>query len=189
VILRFRSAEARGNTGPVRGRAPRTIPPQSDAGDPPNIIIASRAGLSFNDFLVHLAPFIVVLMIVFVIVCRWLFRDAFHYREERVAAVMAQHDQLISSSDPETPLLGWLHLRLTWKNRPEHAAQSFHDWGSRGRRFKSCRPDGSNQPAGSGKKPRSGGLFHALKRSSLDHHFHDQQADEGVKLEPLAPSF
>ncbi|MEU4746188.1 ArsB/NhaD family transporter, partial [Actinosynnema sp. NPDC023658] len=58
-------------------------------GDPPNIIIASRAGLSFNDFLVHLAPFVVVLMVVFVVVCRWLFRDAFRYDEQRVAEVMA----------------------------------------------------------------------------------------------------
>ncbi|MFI9817696.1 ArsB/NhaD family transporter [Saccharothrix variisporea] len=58
-------------------------------GDPPNIIIASRAGFSFNDFLVHLAPFIVVLMVVFVVVCRWLFRDAFRYDEKRVAEVMA----------------------------------------------------------------------------------------------------
>ncbi|MEV6236693.1 ArsB/NhaD family transporter [Lentzea sp. NPDC051838] len=58
-------------------------------GDPPNIIIASRAGLSFNDFLVHLAPFVVVMMAVFVVVCRWLFRDAFHYDADRVAEVMA----------------------------------------------------------------------------------------------------
>ncbi|MFI9811318.1 ArsB/NhaD family transporter [Saccharothrix variisporea] len=58
-------------------------------GDPPNIIIASRAGFSFNDFLVHLAPFVVVLMVVFVVVCRWLFRDAFRYDEKRVAEVMA----------------------------------------------------------------------------------------------------
>ncbi len=62
-------------------------------GDPPNIIIASRAGLSFNDFLVHLAPFVVVMMIVFVFVCRWLFRDAFHYDEERVAEVMALEER------------------------------------------------------------------------------------------------
>ncbi len=27
-------------------------------GDPPNIIIASRAGLSFNDFLLNLAPIV-----------------------------------------------------------------------------------------------------------------------------------
>ncbi|KGN42412.1 membrane protein [Knoellia aerolata DSM 18566] len=30
-------------------------------GDPPNIIIASRADLSFNDFLVHMAPVVIVL--------------------------------------------------------------------------------------------------------------------------------
>ena len=29
-------------------------------GDPPNIIIGSRAGLTFNDFLVHMAPIVVV---------------------------------------------------------------------------------------------------------------------------------
>jgi Na+/H+ antiporter NhaD/arsenite permease-like protein len=57
-------------------------------GDPPNIIIASRAGLSFNDFLVHLAPLVVVLLVVFVGLCRWLFRDAFRYDPGRAAEVM-----------------------------------------------------------------------------------------------------
>jgi Na+/H+ antiporter NhaD/arsenite permease-like protein len=57
-------------------------------GDPPNIIIASRAGLSFNDFLIHLAPLAVLLMIVFIGLCRIMFRSAFHYDEARVAAVM-----------------------------------------------------------------------------------------------------
>ena len=57
-------------------------------GDPPNIIIASRADLSFNDFLVNLAPIVVVLLVVFVGLCRMLFRSAFVYDEERVAAVM-----------------------------------------------------------------------------------------------------
>jgi len=57
-------------------------------GDPPNIIIASRAGLSFNDFLINLAPIVVVLVIVFVVVCRWLFRDAFVADEARGAEVM-----------------------------------------------------------------------------------------------------
>jgi len=58
-------------------------------GDPPNIIIASRADLSFNDFVVNLAPIVVILLVVFVGLCRVLFRSAFHYDEERVAAVMA----------------------------------------------------------------------------------------------------
>ncbi|HEY3685988.1 MAG TPA: ArsB/NhaD family transporter [Streptosporangiaceae bacterium] len=58
-------------------------------GDPPNIIIGSRAGLSFNDFVLDLAPFIVILLAVFVGVCRWMFRDAFHADADRVAEVMA----------------------------------------------------------------------------------------------------
>jgi len=58
-------------------------------GDPPNIIIASRADLSFNDFVVNMAPIVVILLVVFVGLCRVLFRAAFHYDEERVAAVMA----------------------------------------------------------------------------------------------------
>jgi Na+/H+ antiporter NhaD/arsenite permease-like protein len=56
-------------------------------GDPPNIIIASRSGLSYNDFLVHLAPLVVVLLAVFVGLCRWLFPSAFAYNPERAASI------------------------------------------------------------------------------------------------------
>jgi Na+/H+ antiporter NhaD/arsenite permease-like protein len=58
-------------------------------GDPPNIIIASRADLTFNDFLVHMAPWVVVLMVVFCLLCRVLFRSAFVYDAERAESVMA----------------------------------------------------------------------------------------------------
>ena len=58
-------------------------------GDPPNIIIASRADLSFNDFLLNLAPIVVILLVVFVGLCRVLFRSAFDYDPDRVAGVMA----------------------------------------------------------------------------------------------------
>jgi Na+/H+ antiporter NhaD/arsenite permease-like protein len=62
-------------------------------GDPPNIIIASRAALSFNDFLVHLAPLVVVLLVVFIGLCRVLFRSAFVYDEQRAAEVMALRER------------------------------------------------------------------------------------------------
>jgi Na+/H+ antiporter NhaD/arsenite permease-like protein len=62
-------------------------------GDPPNIIIASRSGLSFNDFLIHLAPLVVVLMTVFCLLCRWLFRSAFTYDPKRAASVMALEEK------------------------------------------------------------------------------------------------
>ncbi|MCW6004408.1 ArsB/NhaD family transporter [Micromonospora sp. CPCC 205371] len=62
-------------------------------GDPPNIIIASRAGLSYNDFLIHLAPFVVLLMVVFVLLCRILFRSAFRYDPERAAEIAALRER------------------------------------------------------------------------------------------------
>ncbi|SPT51503.1 MULTISPECIES: ArsB/NhaD family transporter [Actinomadura] len=62
-------------------------------GDPPNIIIASRADLSFNDFLIHLAPLVVVLMVVFCLLCRWLFRGAFVYDPKRAADVMTLQEK------------------------------------------------------------------------------------------------
>lgn len=43
-------------------------------GDPPNIIIGSRADLSFVDFLVHSLPLTVILLALFVVMARWLFR-------------------------------------------------------------------------------------------------------------------
>jgi len=58
-------------------------------GDPPNIIIASRAGYSFNDFLIHLAPIVLVLLVIFCGLCRWLFRREFNYDPSRVEQVLA----------------------------------------------------------------------------------------------------
>ena len=57
-------------------------------GDPPNIIIASRGGLTFNDFLVHMAPITVAIFAGFVLLTRVLFRRSFQYNPERVADVM-----------------------------------------------------------------------------------------------------
>jgi Na+/H+ antiporter NhaD/arsenite permease-like protein len=58
-------------------------------GDPPNVIIASRAGLTFNDFLVHMMPIVIIVMVVFVALLPRLFRGSFDVNPERVADVMA----------------------------------------------------------------------------------------------------
>jgi Na+/H+ antiporter NhaD/arsenite permease-like protein len=58
-------------------------------GDPPNILIGSQADLSYTDFIVHLAPVVVVLMVVFILVIKVLFRRSFQYQPERVAELMA----------------------------------------------------------------------------------------------------
>ncbi|MDG4858537.1 ArsB/NhaD family transporter [Streptomyces sp. T-3] len=62
-------------------------------GDPPNIIIASRADLSFNDFLVHLAPLSAVLIVVLIALCRFMFRKSFTYDESRAEEVMALEER------------------------------------------------------------------------------------------------
>jgi Na+/H+ antiporter NhaD/arsenite permease-like protein len=62
-------------------------------GDPPNIIIGSRSGLTFNQFLTVLGPFIAVVLMVFVLLCRWLFRAAFRYDPARAAEVSTLREQ------------------------------------------------------------------------------------------------
>ncbi len=68
-------------------------------GDPPNIIIGSRAGLSFNDFLVNLAPLAVLLVAVFLLVARVLFRSAFTVDSASAQDVMAL-DERQALTDP-----------------------------------------------------------------------------------------
>ena len=58
-------------------------------GDPPNIIIASRAGLTFTDFLVHMLPVVVIILAAFLVLCRVLFRSALVGDPEKAAALMA----------------------------------------------------------------------------------------------------
>jgi Na+/H+ antiporter NhaD/arsenite permease-like protein len=62
-------------------------------GDPPNIIIASRADLSFNDFLIHMTPIVIIVMIVFIAMVPFLFRGSFDVDPERVADVMSLNER------------------------------------------------------------------------------------------------
>lgn len=57
-------------------------------GDPPNIIIASAAGLSYVDFIVHLAPVVVILLAIFLLMARVMFGSSLKGDPERVAEVM-----------------------------------------------------------------------------------------------------
>lgn len=62
-------------------------------GDPPNIVIGSRAGFSFNDFLAHMAPIVAIVFVLFVAFTRVLFRKSFVSDPRYVAAVMALHER------------------------------------------------------------------------------------------------
>jgi Na+/H+ antiporter NhaD/arsenite permease-like protein len=58
-------------------------------GDPPNIIIASRAGLTFNAFLAHMAPIVLIVIAVFIVLLPRLFPGSFTVEADRVADVMS----------------------------------------------------------------------------------------------------
>ncbi|TVT23236.1 ArsB/NhaD family transporter [Amycolatopsis rhizosphaerae] len=62
-------------------------------GDPPNIIIGSRAGLTFNDFLVNMAPIVAIELVALVVVLPWVFRGSFSVDPRRVADVMALNER------------------------------------------------------------------------------------------------
>jgi Na+/H+ antiporter NhaD/arsenite permease-like protein len=62
-------------------------------GDPPNIIIGSRAGLSFNDFLIHMAPAVIVIFALFVVLTRLLFRAELRGDIVHLEEVMALHER------------------------------------------------------------------------------------------------
>lgn len=62
-------------------------------GDPPNIIIASRAGLSFNDFLINMAPMVVIILAAFLALLPFLFRGSFAVDPERAAEVMSLNER------------------------------------------------------------------------------------------------
>jgi Na+/H+ antiporter NhaD/arsenite permease-like protein len=62
-------------------------------GDPPNIIIASRSGLSFNDFLLHMTPIAALAVIALVAMLPLLFRGSFEGDPDRVADVMGLNER------------------------------------------------------------------------------------------------
>jgi Na+/H+ antiporter NhaD/arsenite permease-like protein len=61
-------------------------------GDPPNIMIASKAGFDFMDFIIHLSPAIVIIMVVWMIIWKVVFGKRLHVREELKARVMAMNE-------------------------------------------------------------------------------------------------
>ncbi|WP_456325121.1 SLC13 family permease, partial [Desulfonauticus submarinus] len=51
-------------------------------GDPPNIMIASKAGLNFMDFIIHLTPAIIIIFTAWLIVWKFIFAKRLHVKEE-----------------------------------------------------------------------------------------------------------
>ena len=80
-------------------------------GDPPNLIVASRSGLGYNDFLVNLGPVVVLMLVAFVGLARILFRKDFTADPEQVDRVM-QLDEREAIEDPSLLVRSLIVLAL-----------------------------------------------------------------------------
>lgn len=72
-------------------------------GDPPNVLIASASGLTFNDFLTHSLPVVVVVWLVALVLIRFLFR--------KDLAVEPKNKDAIFQLDPKESLDDWKTAR------------------------------------------------------------------------------
>lgn len=68
-------------------------------GDPPNVLIASASGLSFNDFLTHALPIVLVAWLVALLMLRFLFRREMSEAPNNADALL--------SLDPRSALDDW----------------------------------------------------------------------------------
>src|SRR5436190_17916099 len=72
-------------------------------GDPPNILIGTQVGLSFNEFVIHLTPVIIVVMVAQAIMIHLLWGKDLKATPEREARVMAMK--------PSESIKDWLLLK------------------------------------------------------------------------------
>jgi Na+/H+ antiporter NhaD/arsenite permease-like protein len=72
-------------------------------GDPPNILIGSQAGLAFNDFVYHLTPVIIVVMVVQALIIHVLWGKDLKASHDAEARVMAMN--------PADSIEDWLLLK------------------------------------------------------------------------------
>jgi len=70
-------------------------------GDPPNIMIGSAAGFSFNDFLMHALPVVLVTWVVTLIFFRFLFRKDLKVKPQNIEQLMAMNEKE-AITDPVT---------------------------------------------------------------------------------------
>ncbi len=63
-------------------------------GDPPNIMIGSAAGFGFLDFIEHLTPVVIVIMVVVIFIFRLLFKKHMSIDDEKRLKIMQMNEKL-----------------------------------------------------------------------------------------------
>ncbi len=68
-------------------------------GDPPNIMIASKAKLGFIDFINHLTPAVIIILLVYILTLKIMFSHSFRYNEEKAKKILKM-DEKKAIKDP-----------------------------------------------------------------------------------------
>ena len=63
-------------------------------GDPPNIMIGSAAGFGFLDFIEHLTPVVIVIMLVVILIFRLLFKKHMNIDDDKRLKIMQMNEKL-----------------------------------------------------------------------------------------------
>lgn len=90
-------------------------------GDPPNILIGSAAGLNFGDFLVNLAPVVVLIMVAFLVIMRFAFAGLMDDDADRLD-VLAAVDPAAAIKDRPLMIRALIVLGLTIVGFLAHSA-------------------------------------------------------------------
>lgn len=69
-------------------------------GDPPNILIASAAGIDFGTFLVNMAPLAAINLVLFLVAARWIFRGQFGVEPQLRDALLALDERQMITNAP-----------------------------------------------------------------------------------------
>jgi Na+/H+ antiporter NhaD/arsenite permease-like protein len=93
-------------------------------GDPPNIMIASKAHLNFIDFIYHLTPIVVVIMAVYIFVIKLIWGKKLKTREELKKRIM-QMDEREAIKDPAMLKKSLIVLTAVFAGFVFHGALNF----------------------------------------------------------------
>lgn len=93
-------------------------------GDPPNILIGSAADLTFVDFVVNLAPLIIVILVVYAIASRFLFFRGLQTEPDVRARVMALDEEGVIT-DPKLLRVSLVVLGVTLVGFVLHGALNY----------------------------------------------------------------
>lgn len=94
-------------------------------GDPPNIMIGSAVGLGFMDFVVNLAPIVIIIFVITMFVLKLVYKKDLHASEEQRQKIM-NLDESLAIKDKKLLIKSIIVLSITILGFMLHQALGYH---------------------------------------------------------------